>query len=294
MTISPTASHAVLLEACAEAGFDAAQAEPVRIAENEIWRLRGHVIVRIARSGQWSSAVREVQVARWLADSGVPAVRALPIDQPVEAAGRPVTFWEELPPHENGSVRDVVHLLKQLHPLPIPSFPLGKLDPFVRVEERIDAATSLSEDDRTWLRARYSGLKAEWERRPAGLPECVVHGDAWVGNVARTTEGTAVLIDFERVSVGPPEWDLVSTALKLTTTGAVSEDEYAEFCALYGTDVTQWEGYELLAGARELRMTTYAAQYAAERPEWQAEAQYRVDCMRGRAGARPWHWTGIL
>jgi hypothetical protein len=55
-----------------------------------------------------------------------------------------------------------------------------------------------------------------------------------------------------------------------------------------------WEGYELLAGARELRMTTYAAQHAATRPEWQAEAQYRVDCLRGRAEPRPWHWKGIM
>ncbi|MFF4315780.1 phosphotransferase family protein [Streptomyces sp. NPDC001507] len=125
------------------------------------------------------------------------------------------------------------------------------------------------------------------------MPECVVHGDAWVGNVAATADGP-VLLDFERVSVGPPEWDLVSTALKLTTTGAVTEAEYAEFCELYGTDVTQWEGYELLAGARELRMTTYAAQYAAAHPEWHAEAQYRVDCLRGRITDRPWRWAGIM
>jgi hypothetical protein len=57
----------------------------------------------------------------------------------------------------------------------------------------------------------------------------------------------------------------VSTAVKLTTTGAVSAEEYAAFCETYGADVTEWEGYELLAGARELRMTTYAAQHATSR-----------------------------
>ncbi|MEU6557067.1 phosphotransferase [Streptomyces sp. NPDC046915] len=139
--------------------------------------------------------------------------------------------------------------------MPLPDFPLDRLDPFVRVTERIEAATSLSEDDRGWLRRRASELREWWERRPAGLPECVVHGDAWVGNVARIAHG-ALLLDFERASVGPPEWDLVSTAVKVTTTGTVTDAEYAEFCAAYGADVTQWEGYELLAGARELRMTT--------------------------------------
>ncbi|MET9967914.1 hypothetical protein ABZZ80_18810 [Streptomyces sp. NPDC006356] len=37
------------------------------------------------------------------------------------------------------------------------------------------------------------------------------HGDAWVGNVARTPEGP-VLLDFERASVGQPERVLVPTA----------------------------------------------------------------------------------
>ncbi|WP_411150137.1 aminoglycoside phosphotransferase family protein [Streptomyces sp. A30] len=293
MRISAVPARAVLEEACALAGFDPAGAEPVRLAENEIWRLAGNVIVRIARAGQWKAALREVLVARWLADNGVSAVRALPYEQPIEAEGRPVTIWAELPPHEIGNVMDVVTLLMQLHSLPVPDLPLDRLDPFVRVAERIEAATSLTKDDRAWLRDRHAELREEWEHRPQGLQECVVHGDAWVGNVVRTTHGP-VLLDFERASVGPPEWDLVSIAVKITTTGTVTAAEYAEFCAMYGMDVTQWEGYDLLAGARELRMTTYAAQHAATRSPWQAEAQYRVDCLRGRAEQRPWHWKGIM
>jgi hypothetical protein len=77
----------------------------------------------------------------------------------------------------------------------------------------------------------------------------------------------------------------------LAAVGA-ADDAFARsnpVCEAYGTDATEWEGYELLAGARELRMTTYAAQHAATRPEWRAEAQYRVDCLRGRAESRPWH-----
>ncbi|MEU2779849.1 aminoglycoside phosphotransferase family protein [Streptomyces sp. NPDC007162] len=295
MTTSEATSRSVLVEACTAAGFNVAHAEPVRLAENEIWRLpEDRVIVRIARTGQWAAAAREVAVAHWLGENEVPAVQALSIEQPVNAGDRPVTFWEELPPHRNGSVRDVAQLLKQLHRLSVPSsIQLGDLDPFVRIAERINAANTLSDEDREWLQQRHAELKEQWEQRPAGLPDCVVHGDAWVGNVADTVDGP-VLLDFERVSVGPPEWDLVSTALKLTTTGTVTEAEYAEFCELYGTEVTQWQGYELLAGARELRMTTYAAQYAAAHPEWHAEAQYRVDCLRGRVAGRPWQWTGIM
>ncbi|MFE2518336.1 phosphotransferase family protein [Streptomyces mirabilis] len=293
MTTSPTPTPAVLQAACLAAGLDATDAEPIRLAENAIWRLPGGIVVRITQPGQSAAATREVQVARWLATQGVPAVRALDLRQPVTANGHPVTFWQELPPHEIGTVADVVTLLKQLHALPKPDLPLGELDPFVRVVERIEAASTISDDDRQWLHGRLKELKNQWATRPKGLPECVVHGDAWVGNVARTAAGP-LLMDFERASFGPPEWDLVSTAVKLTTTGAVSAQEYAEFCETYGTDVTEWEGYELLARARELRMATYAAQHAATRSEWRREAQYRIDCLRGRAGAPPWQWKGIM
>ncbi|WP_329127314.1 hypothetical protein [Streptomyces sp. NBC_01465] len=86
----------------------------------------------------------------------------------------------------------------------------------------------------------------------------------------------------------------MSTAVRAKTTGAVNAREYGEFCEAYGYDVTTWEGYPILAGARELRMTTFAAQHAASNEEWIGQAQYRIDCLRGRSGPRPWPWKGIL
>ncbi|GGZ05822.1 aminoglycoside phosphotransferase [Streptomyces poonensis] len=275
------------------AGLNAAGAEPVRLAENQIWRLPGRVIVRIAQSGQATAAAREVRVARWLAQQGVPAVRLIDVEQPVQAQGRPVTFWKELPPQEHGSPRDVAYLLRQLHALPVPDIELGYLNPFVRVTERLEAATTISDDDRAWLRGLHRDLAAAWADRPAGLPDRAVHGDAWPGNLVRAG-GEPLMMDLERFSVGPPEWDLVSTAVRAKTTGAATSKEYAEFCEAYGFDVTEWEGYPILAGARELRMTTYAAQHAASNPEWADQAQYRIDCLRGRSGPRPWSWKGIL
>jgi aminoglycoside phosphotransferase (APT) family kinase protein len=120
-----------------------------------------------------------------------------------------------------------------------------------------------------------------------------VHGDAWPGNFVRTATGP-VMMDLERFSIGPPEWDLVSTAVRRMTTGAVTADEYNDFCEAYGTDVVTWTGYQTLAGIRELRNVTYAAQHAASNPSWVPQAQYRIDCLRGRCGARPWKWEGII
>ncbi|MFB7651520.1 MULTISPECIES: phosphotransferase family protein [unclassified Streptomyces] len=295
MTSSAAApARHVLEQACSAAGFDSAGAEPLRLAENQIWRLPHHrVIVRVAREGQNAAAAREVRVARWLAQENVPAVRLVDVEQPVEADGRPVTFWVELPPQEHGSVKEVAQLLAHLHSLPTPDIDLGYLDPFVRVRERLEAATTIRDDDREWLHGLHRDLEAAWAERPAGLPDRAVHGDAWPGNIVRTVDGV-LMMDLERFSVGPPEWDLVSTAVRAKTTGAVREHEYAQFCATYGYDVTEWEGYRVLAGARELRMTTYAAQHAASNEEWISQAQHRIDCLRGRSGPRPWSWKGIL
>ncbi|MEU9609493.1 aminoglycoside phosphotransferase family protein [Streptomyces sp. NPDC048057] len=294
MTITAPSGRTVLEEACSTVGLRAEGAEALRIAENQVWRIPGRVVVRISRPGQMRAAEREVRVARWLAGNRVPVVRPVDVDQPVEAAGHPVTFWEELPSHEPGTVMDVVAVLRQIHALAAPTdFELGRLDPFVRLKTRIEGARTLSADDRAWLEARRVDLRAGWAARPPGSPECPVHGDAWVGNVVRTADGLT-LMDLERFSVGPPEWDLVSTAVKLRTTGSITAGEYAEFCRAYGVDVTEWEGYSLLAGIRELRMVTYAAFHAARHPEWAAQAQHRVDCLRGRGGPRPWRWRGIM
>ncbi|MFD8316273.1 aminoglycoside phosphotransferase family protein [Kitasatospora purpeofusca] len=286
--------QAALVQACSALGANPSDAVVLRVAENAHWRLPGGVIVRISRPGQWTAATREVHVARWLAASAVRAVEPLAIEQPVEANGRPATFWAEIPEHEHGTIADVAEVLRTLHALPEPDFGLGGLDPFVRIAERLQAATSLPAGDRQWLLSLHRDLAEAW---PASLAASTaitpVHGDAWPGNIVRTPAGP-LLMDLERFSIGPREWDLTSTAVRARTTGAVTASEYAEFCELYGYDVTTWNGFDILAGARELRMVSYAAQHAVHHPEWAREAQHRVDCLRGRHGDRPWKWTGIV
>ncbi|GAA1940188.1 phosphotransferase family protein [Kitasatospora viridis] len=288
-------SSEVLREACSAAGFDARGAEPRRLAENETWSLASGIIVRISMAGQGTVAAREVQVARWLAEQGVRAVAPLAMDQPVVVASRPVTFWVEVPNHQHGTVSEVAAVLRTLHSLPRPDhLDVGRLDPFVRLRDRITAAVTLSSSDRRWLVDVHDDLVQQWNGGfGSGRPECFIHGDAWPGNIVSTSEGPLVM-DLERASVGPPEWDLVSTAVRCRTTGAISPDDYESFCETYGYDVTLWDGYSVLAAIRELRITSYAAQHASTYPSWRREAQVRVDCLRGRRGPRPWNWKGIL
>ncbi|MFJ8385581.1 phosphotransferase [Streptomyces sp. NPDC094438] len=285
-------SFALLQEVTALAGWSHAGAEPIRLAENDLWRLQNDTVVRIARAGQQMAAAREVTVARWLADNDVPAVRPLPMEQPVCVRERAATFWELLPPHVHGTEADLAPLLRRLHSLPKPHFRIGRLQPFVRIAERLAASESLHGDDRQRLLTRLGELQQEWDDLPAGRPECVIHGDAWGGNCAVTAEG-ARLMDFERTSVGPPEWDLTSTAVAYDTFGKLTADQYKTYCDLYGYDVRSWAGYPTLRGIRELRLVTFAFQIADHDANALRQAQYRVQCVRGLRGPRPWQWEAV-
>lgn len=282
----------IVVAACEHGGLDPRTARPVRLGENAIYRVAGGVVIRIARPGQLSAAGKEVRVARWLAEQGVPAVRVLDdIEQPIELDGRAVTFWEELPPHRPGTPVEIAAALRRLHDLPVPSDLLQPLDPFVRLDERIDAGTTLCPDDREWLRNRLVALRADYYRAlPARLSARVVHGDAYGGNIVTTETGETVLLDLERCSIGPPEWDLVSIAIRHTSLRWLSAVEYAAFCRRYGRDVTTWPGFDLIRDIRELRMTLYRVQRAAENATDHREAELRISCLRGRRGPRPWDW----
>ncbi|WP_280475915.1 phosphotransferase family protein [Nocardia asiatica] len=291
MTAQPKGGElsSVLRSACLAVGFDPADAELLRLSENAIYRLPGGIVVRISRPGQQAAARREVMIARWLEAVGVDAVQVAPGTDPVEAGERVVTFWRELPPHHHGSPAQVAGALKHLHSLTPPTtFDLGEVAPFVRLEERIEGAKYLPDVDRRWMREHLAALRQRWAELPAGLPWCVIHGDAWVGNVVRTDDGRVLLLDLERTSIGPPEWDLVHTAIKWTSFAWISAKQYGEFCDVYGYDVTEWEGFELLRDIREFRMTTMAVQKAAVAPEWQGQAAHRLACIRKQLGARPW------
>ncbi len=287
----------VLYKASAAAGVNSDGAEVIRLAENAIYRLPGGVVARISRAGQDTAATKEVNVARWLADSGVSAVRVVrDIDQPVQVDGRAVTFWHELPPHDYGTITDVAAALRELHQLTPPeTFELPALVPFVRLTQRIEAATTISADDQHWLLDRLSELKTAYDNLPPGLPRCVVHGDAWSGNVVTTADSAIVLLDLERCAVGPPEWDLVSMAVAHVTTAGIDAKEWDIYCETYGHDVTTWEGFDVLRDIRELRQTTMAAQVAATDPQRYADqAAHRLACLQGQHGPRPWSgWRAV-
>lgn len=203
-----------------------------------------------------------------------------------------MTFWEVLPPHHPDTTGELAPLLRDLHRLPIPDFDLGTFDPFLRIAERLQATQLPTPAERGFLREHLDELRAEWRSIPSGLPRSVIHGDAWSGNCVITADGP-VLLDFEWTSMGPPEWDLTYTAASQDTFGNVSGATYRRFVKAYGHDVRSWEGYSTLRAIRELQLVSYALQIADQESSARPEARHRIDCVMGRAGARPWSWSAV-
>jgi aminoglycoside phosphotransferase (APT) family kinase protein len=281
--------------ACKKVGLDPTGAELIRVAENTLYRLPGAVVARVTRADQAAvAAAKELRVSRWLGSTGVPVVEALPaVPQPVEVDGRAVTFWRELPPHQEGSIEQVADVLRRIHRLqPPPDINLPPLDPFVRLDIRIAEATVFGDQDRSWLLARLDCLADRYAQLPTGLPRSAVHGDAWGGNIVATDRGPVVL-DLERFAFGPPEWDLASIAVDYFTFGSLSRRQWTSFCERYGLDVSEWPGYPILRDARELRKVTFAGQMATQFPHLREHARHRLACISGKRGPRPWYWTPV-
>ncbi|MGF1646937.1 MAG: phosphotransferase enzyme family protein [Kineosporiaceae bacterium] len=286
-SLDPAAALLVVRSGCELARRPVAGAEVVRAGEDALVRLSDGVLARVWLSGRADLARHEVAVARWLAAEGVPAVRPAPGPALVEVGTRAVTFWAALPAHRPAGSELVARALRRLHSLPIPRTPaLPPVDPFRRVEPRLRRSALVTPGQRRALLARLERLRAAYGELPPGAPPAVVHGDAWAGNVVETDGGDVLLVDLVRVGVGPPEWDLVATALGRSTFGVMDDAEYHRFSTAYGRDVLAWPGFGVLRDIREIRVVAYALHAAEVDPAAADQAAVRVRDLL--AGGRPW------
>lgn len=292
-SFSAATAEKVLITACEIAGLQAGGARLLRLGENALFQLPAEpVVVRIARTVEfWRDAVKEVAVARWLANHQFPAAEVCEIPQPIRVADHPVTFWRFIN-GRNGGRSDITHLgtlLRRLHKLPRPrTFDLPGEDILGRVRTRIEAAP-VSSADRDFLHRRFGELTAEVSRLQYPLSPAPTHGDAHVQNLM-IREGEPVLIDFERFAWGHPEWDLSMTATEYQTAGWWTDSEYGRFVDAYGFDITSWtSGFLVLRAVHEIKMTTWLMQNINESPEIAREYEKRMRTIRGEAaGSEKW------
>ncbi|MFD7923067.1 aminoglycoside phosphotransferase family protein [Streptomyces sp. NPDC059740] len=270
----------------------AADARLLALGENAVFAVgESGPVVRVGRDAELlPRARREVAVAAWLEQEGVPAVRAAE-PEAVLVDGHPVTYWQRLPEAVRPAApADLAGLLRRVHALPKPppgpSLPrrdlLGGVERWLRL-----AGDAVSAADAEYLRGRRDAYAAAATALEPHLPPGPVHGDALTRNVHVGPDGP-VLVDLETFADDLREHDLVVMALSRDRYG-LPEAEYAAFVEVYGWDVRDWAGCAVLRGARETASCAWVAQHAPGNPAAAAEFRRRVASLREGDAAVRWY-----
>ncbi|MCH5672388.1 phosphotransferase enzyme family protein [Streptomyces gilvus] len=270
------------------AGVLPATAELLALGENAVFAA-GDLVVKVGRDAELlERARREVDVALWLAEEGVAAVRAAE-PKPLSVEGHPVTVWHRLPdPVRPAEPRDLAELLRVVHALPSPPFALPSRELLGGVERWLRlAGDAIDPADAAYLRERRDGFAAAAAALTPRLAPGPIHGDALPRNVYVGPEGP-VLVDLETFSADLREHDLVVMALSRDRYG-VPAAAYDGFVAVYGWDVREWEGCSVLRGARETASCAWVAQHAPSNPAALVEFERRVASLREGDEAVRWY-----
>ncbi|MFI6796516.1 phosphotransferase enzyme family protein [Streptosporangium canum] len=283
-------AFAVLRDVCEELGIDHRDAELLRVRSNAVFKLRSEIVVRIATAPNALTRLPVVlAVARWLAQQGFPAVR--PADeiseQPVVHEGRVVTFWHYVPASGRPTTTELGEILRSLHLLPVPPVALKRFaDPLSEVRRAVDHSEELTSCQRAWLRDRIAELTERWSGLGVDGSPVLLHGDAWIDNLLRCTDGHVVLCDWDGVAVGPREWDLVHTYHGQRRFGLTAADVDA-FADAYGSDLRSWPGYSTLMEVRDMYAVGIHIRNAGADPFSRRELPRRLDSLtRGEQHAR--------
>jgi aminoglycoside phosphotransferase (APT) family kinase protein len=283
---------ATLAETCGRSGIAEEGAELVRLGENAIIRISAKaLVVRIGRNLEvLTDARKEVAVAAWLHDAGLPAAETTAHKQPIIVRNKPVTFWKLI--DDSGSRPTLAALgtiLRTLHSLAVPDgLGLPSFNMFDRVLPRIQQAEVLTDRERTFLIQRLEDLRRDYDDLVFALPPSAVHGDAHQGNLIQTPDGSVILIDFERFAFGAPETDLSMTATEYLI-GWHSDADYESFCDACGFDITRWDGFPVLRAINELKMTTWLMQNVGESEQIANEFRTRLASLHNDDAPRDWH-----
>ena len=269
----------------------ARDARLLALGENAVFAA-GDLVVKVGRDAELlDRARRELDIALWLAESGVPAVRAAQ-PKPLLVDGHPVTVWHRMPdPVRPAEPRDLAELLRLVHALPSPApgtleLPprelLGGVERWLRL-----AGDAIDPADAAYLRERRDGFASASAALTPQLPPGPIHGDALPRNVHVGPDGP-VLVDLETFSADLREHDLVVMALSRDRYGLPAE-AYDSFTEAYGWDVREWDGCSVLRGARETASCAWVAQHAPSNPKALAEFERRVASLRDGDESVRWY-----
>ena len=287
----PARYQAALLAACARAGLDARDAVVLHIRANAVYHLPREGAVARLRSAPGlpdellKRFTTAIQVTRWLRAQGFQSIEPLDVDQPLTVAGHVATFWRYVTV-TGGERRDVTalgQLVRQLHELPPPAVVLPAADPLGSLRADVEHCSAITTSQREWLLARAGELERQVPRARWVLGTGLVHGDAHAGNLLHAPGGV-VLCDWDSVSYGPRELDLLPTSMWRRY--GRPRAEWDEFCAAYHVNPDDLPGLPLLRQLRELHALAAYVRNAAD-PAFRSELSRRIASLQTDAPT-PW------
>jgi Ser/Thr protein kinase RdoA (MazF antagonist) len=151
---------------------------------------------------------------------------------------------------------DLGRLLHKLHGLGPPPVALPAYRPLLSARRAIASGRAIDEDERGWLGERCDRLVTAYGQLRFQLPAGMIHGDAYRGNLLRDAQ-QVVLADWDAVSTGPREVDLIPTLQ--ATRFRLPVEQRAAFVGAYGQDIRSWEGYLIMRDIREVSTLTRAS-----------------------------------
>jgi aminoglycoside phosphotransferase (APT) family kinase protein len=279
--------------ACRLARLNPAGAVLLHVRANAVYHLpHSDVIVRIRCARADRDAVLErltaaVHLTSSLHGQGFPATEPLDIDQPVALNDHVATFWRYLTV-ANTAKRDLTalgRLIRRLHSLPYPHVSLPSANPLGSLRADLNGSDAITPADRRWLLDRADDLEEQYRRTKWTLGTGLIHGDAHADNLLHTPNGV-ILGDWDSVSHGPRELDLVPTSMWYRY--GRPRAEWDTFCSAYDINPGDLAGLPLLQKLRELHALAAYTRSATGDVLFRAELTRRITSLRVGNHTLPW------
>lgn len=271
---------------------DVSEASLVHLQSNLVVALpAARLVVRVAGAGSLDAVSSSVEVTRWLRSCGFPCVE--PVGSPFLWEDKVLSAWKllDLDADRPPSGSELGQVLRQLHDQAPPPFELRRLtDPLSDAAAAVNSPTGMAEGDRRWLSGRIGQMRRHWEELAPAQTRGLIHGDAHPGNLFRLQWGGGLVLgDWDGVSLGPREWDLVQIHYFARRFKRYDESDLEQFTQSYAWDVRDWEGFEHLMLLREIYSLSSYIWRAATEPWARDEVAHRVQTLREGDATAAWN-----
>jgi Ser/Thr protein kinase RdoA (MazF antagonist) len=235
---------------------------------------------------------RQVALASWLADQGVPVL--CPMAGPVAVEGVEVTVWEFIDGEaciDYGQLGGAIARLHRLDRTAVAehvALPWCGDASWLDLDANLDAAATagvVTDEDIALLRSAARDL-AGWQEaaRDEGLVVC--HGDVHPQNVLMRGD-ELVILDWDSICLGPAAWDHAALLTWAERWGGDPGD-YDAFAVGCGADLRESPLAQLLARVRLVAPTINMIIRGARSSRDAEEARLRMKYWRGEPSPPTW------